>query len=357
MNRDNLIAEQNKLLARAADLRNADSDTTDELLATDAKLASIAREIAVIDARDAAPAKVEVVSTRTLTVGEDIASTGIRNAPVGSSFEVEGRDVFTDPFGGAGSQPSAPSDYTPGITGLPTLPTSFLDLVPVVPTSSDSVTYYKQTGFVSAAGKTGVLGTYDKSLISWDKVSTPVEKHGHAFVVAEETLADEPAVAALINREGVRGVREAVEALVINAVLSGAQAHTGEDLATTIREAKTKAEIVGLPADLLIVTPQLREQLDLGAAQGNNGVGIYGNGPATLFGLRIVTCYSLPAGVDFVVGSTQGTRLRTRSGVEAASTNSHDGLFLKDAVAIKVRQRAAVEVVFPEAWVKGTIEA
>jgi HK97 family phage major capsid protein len=357
MNRDTLIAEQNILLARAADFRNADGDTTDELLATDAKLASIAREIAVIDARDAAPAKVEVVSTRSATVGDDVAASGIRNAPIGSSLEVEGRDIFTDPFGGNGAQPSAPADYTPGIAALPYFPPTFLDLVPVVPTSSDSVTYYKQTGFVSAAAKTGALGTYDRSELTWEKVSTPVEKHGHAFVVAEETLADEPAVAALINREGVRGLRDSVESLLVTTVLRDAQTVTGTEIAATIRTAKTAAEVVALPADLLIVTPQLREQLDLAAAQGNNGVGIYGNGPTTLFGLRIVTSYQLPAGADFVVGSTQGTRLRTRTGVEVASTNSHEGLFLKDAVALKVRQRVAVEVTHPEAWVKGTIEA
>jgi HK97 family phage major capsid protein len=352
MNRDQLNAEFNKLAARAAELRTAD-ESADELVNVTAAMRSIESELAVIAARDAAPAKVEIVSTAPESIGAAAVRAGLKTANRDQAVTVE-RDIFTDPFGGEGAQPSAPTQYTPGIAALPTLPTSILDLMPVVPTSSDSVSYYRQTGFASAVGLTGVLSPYAQSEVTWEKVVTPVSKLGHSMVVAEETLADDSAVAALLNREGVRGVRESVEGFVIEALLVGANSVEDQgDLATTIRKAKTAAEVAGLPADTVIVTPQVREQLDLEALPANGGQGIYGNGVATIFGMRVVTSYRL-TGTDILVGSTQATRLRSRQGIEVSSSNSHDGLFLKDGVAIKARTRVAVEVVFPESWVKVT---
>lgn len=349
MELDNINAEINEELSRAVP-----ADDVDATLSQAARLANLRERAAVIAARDAAPMKVEVVAAKPVSLGDELASTGIRTASTGSTFEVAGRDIFTDPFGGMGSQPSAPADYTPGINALPTLPTSLLDLLPAVPTSSDSVTYYKQVGFADATSATGVLQPLSQSEVEWVKVTVPVTKLGHSIVVAEETLADDAAVSALLAREGVRGVREAVEQFAIADLVAGAQEMSigQQGIEVAIRQAKTMAELAGLPADVVVVTPFVREQIDTDALEFKGGPGIYGSGPASLFGMRIVTSYRLQ-GVPFLVGSTQGCRLRPRTGIEVASSTSHDGLFLKDGVAIKVRQRVALENTRPEAWVKG----
>ncbi len=350
-----LIAEQNKLSARSAELRASDTPAIDELTELEARQVSIARDIATLTVRENAPQKVEFVAPAVTSLGEDLARTAIGTSPVGTSFVAEARDIFTDPFGGVGAQPSAPTDTTQGIAAVKSLPTSFLNLLDSVPTSSDSVTFYRQTPGTINVTKVDVNGIYPQSEITWEKVTVPVEKRGTSFIVAEETLEDVAALAGMINTTGIRGVLADTETYVLADVIATSQtaAATTNDLATDIRQAKTQAELVGIPADLLIVTPQLREAIDLAALPVNGGTGLYGNGPSTLFGLRLVTSYRL-TGANFLVGSTGGSRLRPRKGVEALSSNSHEGLFLKDGVAVKVRQRIAIENTYPESWVKGT---
>jgi len=118
------------------------------------------------------------------------------------------------------------------------------------------------------------------------------------------------------------------------------------------RKAKTSAESAGLPADFCVVSPAIRELIDLAAVTENGGAGLFVGGPNTVFGLSLVTSYNIPAGIEAVVGSSQAVRLRSRSGIEVSTSNSHGSLFISDGVAVKVKARLAVENIRPEAFVK-----
>jgi HK97 family phage major capsid protein len=360
--RDELTSEFNKLAARAAELRG--TENADELITVTAKMRSIESELSVID-RQEGVAKVEVVSTPAATLGEEAIESRVFTKPIGSVVELEKRDIFNSNSQTGNSSAYIGLDTTPGIAALPTLATTFVDLLPVVPTSSDVVRYFRQETFSNAAAGTGAqLSALNKSDLSWSPQIAVLAKVGHYMIVAKETLADDPAVAALINREGVRGVREKIEADLlaasnvsgsITSILAGAQDETytaAEGVLVGIRQAKTKAEIAGLPADFVVVSPVVREAIDLLAIPDNGGVGYFASGPSTVFGMRLVTSYRLPAGVDALVGSTQAVTLRSKSGVTVETSDSHDDYFIKDGVAIKVTAQIAAQNVRPSAFVK-----
>ena len=358
--RDELTSEFNKLAARAAELRNTDTGA-EELITVTAAMRSIESELAVLNGQDGI-AKVEVVNPRATSLGDDVVATRVFEKPIGSSTLVE-RDIFTAPSGTVGAQPLFARESDPGIYGLPTLPTSFVDLLPVIPTSSDVVRYFRQETFTNNAGGVGQLSASGKSDLSWSQQIALVTKVAHHIIASAESLADDPAVAALINRDGLRGIREEVEEQLLSpsqsmvgSVLTGAQTETyanGSSVLAAIRKAKTKAELAGLPADFVVVTPQIREAIDMVSVPENGGAGYFTTGATSVFGLRLVTSYRLPAGVNFLVGSTQAVSLRSRQGVEVETSNSHDDLFVKDGVVVKVSTRLALANIRPTAFVKG----
>jgi HK97 family phage major capsid protein len=362
--RDELSAEFNKLAARAAELRSTE-DGAEELITVTTKMRSIESELAVIDRQDGT-AKVEIVAPKASSLGDAVVASRVLEQPIGSSVEIEGRDVYTTTQfpTPAGANPVFARESDAGIYALPSLPTSVLDLIPVIPTSSDVVRYFKQSSFTNNASGDAQLEASGKSEINWQSVVVPVAKAAHHIIVAKEVLADEPAVAALVNREGVRGVRETMETQLLSAtnVTNGLQSivatassttySTEEGILTGIRKAKTACEVAGLAADFVVVSPAVREQIDLLALPDNGGVGYFAAGPTTLFGLRLVTSYRLPAGVDALVGSTQALSLRVRGGVEVETSNSHDDYFIKDGIAVKVSARAALANIRPEAFRK-----
>jgi len=367
--RDELTSEFNKLAAKAAELRNAETGA-EELITVTAKMRSIESELSVID-RQEGVAKVEVVSAPASTIGHEAVESRVFSKPLGSAVELEKRDIFQSPIQ---PLPAGASGYigladTPGIAALPALPTSFVDLLPVVPTSSDVVRFFSQDTYTDAAGDRIQLNALGKSDITWTGKLAVVTKIGHHMVVAKETLEDDAAVAALINREGIRGVREEIEEQLLAAtqvagklssVVAAATASTytaAEGVLAGIRKAKTVAENAGLPADLVVVTPATREAIDMLALPDNGGVGYFAGGPTSVFGMRIVTSYRLPAGVTFVVGSTQAITLRSRAGVTVETSDSHNDYFVRDGVTIKVTSRLAVQNVRPAAWVKGSVAA
>jgi HK97 family phage major capsid protein len=353
--RDQIVAELEGMKARSANLR-AEGDT-DALIANTAAISSLVEEIRAHDAANAPVVVAASAPKATTTLGQEIADSGVLSRGIGASTTIQARDLFTG---------DTAADTAAGVAGLPTQPTSIVDLLAAVPTNSDTVEYFVQTGFTSAAAAKAAGVEFDKSEISYEKKSVPVARIGHYLVVGEDLVSDVTGLSARINGEGVRGVREAVEAQLLapahtaNGLSSivadaGTKAYEGSTVdakVAAIRAAITQAEAPGHNVDVIIVSPQLREELDLASNSINGGNGIWTNGMGTLFGRRVVTSYRLPAGVDALVGSTRTVTLRPRTGIEVATSNSAEGVFLRDGVVVKVRQRVAVEVTRPDAWVK-----
>lgn len=375
--RDKLMAELNKLADRAAELRDSDA-SVDELIEVTARINGVRAEIAASDARDipTAPAVEAVAAPRSF--GEAALETGFVSRGINGTPGVVNRDVFSGPA--AGGLDVVVPDFTPGIDAQPRTDVTVLDLIPTVPTSSDTVTFYVQTGFVNASAgiprrttnNGATYGSYQLSDVTVEKKTVPVAKIGHAFPTDEDTLADSPALAALLNRDGIDGVRRELESQLLAAsdtanglsslIVTGsgraqvqeyAAGGDGQDLIEAIRQAKTKAELAAIPASFVLLTPEARERVELAKDEDGRylGAGPFAGMNGTLWQLPMVTSYFLPEGVDAVVGSFEKVRLRVRRGLEVQMTNSHAEDFLKDAIKIKVSGRYALENTRPEAMV------
>lgn len=375
--RDKLMAELNKLADRAADLRDSDA-SVDELIEVTARINGVRAELAAVDAREipTAPAVEAVVSFRSF--GEAALETGFVQRGINGAPGVVNRDVFSGPA--AGGLDVVVPDFTPGIDAQPRNDVTVLDLIPTIPTSSDTVTFYVQTGFVNnsagiprrVSSNGATYGSYQLSDVTVEKKTVPVSKIGHAFPTDEDTLADSPALSALLNRDGIDGVRRELEAQLLAAsdtanglsslIVTGsgraqvqeyAAGGDGQDLIEAIRQAKTKAELAAIPASFVLLTPEARERVELAKDEDGRylGAGPFAGTNGTLWQLPMVTSYFLPEGVDAVVGSFEKVRLRVRRGLEVQMTNSHAEDFLKDAIKIKVSGRYALENTRPEAMV------
>ena len=375
--RDKLMSELNKLADRAADLRDGDS-SVDELIEVTARINGVRAEIAALDAREVPSAPSEVASVAPRSFGEAALGTGFVERGLNGTPGVVNRDVFSGLA--AGGLDVVVPDFTPGIDAEPRNDVTVLDLIPTVPTSSDTVTFYVQTGFVNeSAGiprrittNGATYGSYQLSDVTVEKKTVPVAKIGHAFPTDEDTLADSPALAALLNRDGIDGVRRELESQLLAAsdtanglsslIVTGsgraqvqeyAAGGDGQDLIEAIRQAKTKAELAAIPASFVLLTPEARERVELAKDEDGRylGAGPFAGMNGSLWQLPMVTSYFLPEGVDAVVGSFEKVRLRVRRGLEVQMTNSHAEDFLKDAIKIKVSGRYALENTRPEAMV------
>lgn len=379
--RDKLMAELNKLADRAADLRDGDSNV-DELIDVTARINGVRAELAALDAREIPTAPAAEVVPAPRSFGEAALATGFVERGVNSGYnssDVVNRDVFSGPA--AGGLDVVVPDFTPGIDAEPRNDVAVLDLIPTVPTSSENVTFYVQTGFVNNSGAVArrvtvngdtTYGAYELSNVTVEKKTVPVRKIGHAFPTDEDTLADSPALAALLNRDGIDGVRRELESQLLAAadtangldslIVTGpgraqvqeyAAGGDGQDLIEAIRQAKTKAELAAIRATFVLISPEAREKVELAKDEDGRylGAGPFAGMNGTLWQLPMVTSYFLPEGVDAVVGSFEKVRLRVRRGIEVQMTNSHGEDFLQDAIKIKVSGRYALENTRPEAMV------
>jgi HK97 family phage major capsid protein len=377
--RDKLMGELNKLADRAADLRDGDGNV-DDLIEVTARINGVRAELAALDAREipTVPA-VEAAAVSPRSFGEAALATGFVERGINGAPGVINRDVFSGPA--AGGLDVVVPDFTPGIDAQPRNDVTVLDLIPTLPTSSDTIVFYVQTGFVNASagiprrvtvnGDT-TYGAYQLSDVTVEKKTVPVVKVGHAFPTDEDTLSDSPAMAALLNRDGIDGVRRELEAQLLAAsdtanglsslIVTGtgraqvqeyAAGGDGQDLIEAIRQAKTKAELAAIRATFVLLTPEARERVELAKDEDGRylGAGPFAGLNGTLWQLPMVTSYFLPEGVDAVVGSFEKVRLRVRRGIEVQMTNSHGEDFLKDAIKIKVSGRYALENTRPEAMV------
>lgn len=354
--RDELNAELNIKLERAAELRGVEG-ATDELIAVSAEIRSIKDELDVLAAREAAVAPVESTVEAPKSLGRSAAD-ALAGKPVGTSVEVRG--IIANPFG-SGDDVTMPQQIA-GISAKPDAPVRFLDVVPTAVATSDVVTYIKEDGFQNAAAARLAGSTTAESEITFAKVSEPVANTAHLIRVAEETLADAPALSQVIDRRGVSGLRTKLNGNLLasasetNGVKSiVAQATELEvDLAAVtlidaVLSAKTSLEEQGFVPTVVVMSPANVEavrtaKLNTGAYL---GAGPFAGANATLWGLTIISDGALQ-GCEALVADMTGATLYVREDAAVAS----DRDIVNNMVTVRVQARGQVAVERPEAFVK-----
>jgi HK97 family phage major capsid protein len=356
MNRDQLTAELNKLSNRSAELRSADA-STDEILDITARINAVRSEISVIDAREATTPVVESAPVAPQSFGRSAADV-LAGAPVGTSTTID-RAIVADPFGEVSTADVTYAQQTGFVAGVDA-PVRFIDVLPTAVASSDAVTYVKETGFDNAAAARLAGSSTPESELSFTKVTEPIANIAHRVRVAEETLADAPALGAIIDRRGVSGVRSKLNNSLLGAsndtngvksVVAAATTKSYEgSLIDAILGAKSDLEALGFAPNAVVLSPANYESIvtsktDAGAYI---GAGPFSGANSTIWGLTMVVDGALAAGVDALVCDTTGATLYVRDAASVATDRDIN----TNLVTVRVQARAQVAVEQPEAFVK-----
>lgn len=121
----------------------------------------------------------------------------------------------------------------------------------------------------------------------------------------------------------------------------------------------------GFPADAIVINPTDYEAIRLmKTADGNyygGGFfqGAYGNGGIMqnppIWGLRTVVTEAMTKGTALVGAFQLGGKVFRKGGLRVESTNSHDTDFTNDKITFRIKERLALQVKWPKAFVKVTL--
>jgi HK97 family phage major capsid protein len=356
LTRDNLIGELNKAAEAIATARS--TDDTEAIAAAVVRFDSIERELKALD-RTAPQVSVIDETPEVKSFGRSAADK-LTGAPIGSSVSLE-RTLLADPFGQAeGAQDAVLPQQLTQIVGKPDAPIRFIDTLVTAPATSDTVTYIRETDFTNAAAARLAGSTTSESFVNVEKVSEPIANVAHRIRAAEETLADNTALGALIDRRGAFGVRNVANAQLLanantpNGMKSVVAAASDMDYSGTLTDAilsaKVELEHLGFTANYVLVTPAKFEEIVAEKAEDGHYIagGPYGAGVATIWGLRLVTDSALPAGVDALVYDNSAATLYVRQAADVAT----DRDIVSNVVTVRVQTRGQVAVERPEGFIK-----
>lgn len=390
MDREALLAELNRLSAQITEVRSADAtdESTAELAGLTVRLNAATAQLNLLKAQET----VEVTPERQVSTRRSLASEMreagalVKNGPEIVS-ERSALDVFTlagDNAGTGNSSYGNVPEYDPTIQRRFRRPLDLLDVIPVFPMGADTLVYFQVSNFTNNAGSVpkrvtedGVekFGKYAQSGLKVIRKSIAVSKIGTYVEIDEDTLKDVPQIEAIINDELPNAVREEVQAQLLaptkadendlEPLWTGAQEHTfetGADAnATTrafveaIRKAATKTRKVAGDATFVAMTDEAWEAVELlkNANDDYQAGGPFSGRAGTIWGLTVITSPGLDRDDELIhglVGASTYVGLGVRDDLTTA-VGQPDDLFLRDALAIKARIRAALRNRRPEQFV------
>ena len=263
-------------------------------------------------------------------------------------------------------------DYQPGVVELLRRQIRLLDLVPVIPTSSDVVDYVIQTSRTNAAAETAEAsatndgsGAAPESDAQFAPRTTNVRDITHFMAATKRTMADAAQLAGLIDTELRRGVQERLESQilsgngvgvnltgVLNTAGIGTHALGTDSRSDAIHKAITIERLAFVEPDALVLHPLDAESIFL--EKDNQGRYIYsppgGTEPTSVWGLRPIITPVIAQGTALVANFAMGCLLYLREGLAVSASDTHADFFIRRMVAMLAVLRAAFAVVRPAAF-------
>jgi HK97 family phage major capsid protein len=283
-----------------------------------------------------------------------------------------------------GASPTAPivfPDVRPGILELLPRQFSLLDLIPRLPTESDTVEIVQQTSrnnsaafTAEATATTGTTGRKPESALAYAPVTFPVKTLATWIPVTNRLLADAPAIRGVVNTQLLQMLDEVLEDQMLNGngvgenvtgllntvgiLTSGLAGASAIDAILRARAAIRTAShtrpnaVVLNPADF--VTIRLTRQSAATATQGGYLMGDPTNvGMPTLWSMAVIESEIVPAGTalvgDFVMGATLFDREEA-----AVRVGMIDDQFVRNMQTILAELRVAFAVWRPNAFARIT---
>jgi HK97 family phage major capsid protein len=270
------------------------------------------------------------------------------------------------------------TDYTGIYEPLGRWPLTLRQLVSVRQTTSDLVSFVRQTAQVTQAaavqesnvttysGATGeISGEKPEGTSTWEEIQLAVQTIAVWIPATKRALADVPQLRGIIDQELRDDIAEELENQIVNgngvgANLTGVLNTAGiltqawnANILTTARQAITTLMVTGRTVPTAwVLNPSDWETIDLSVDANNQ---YYFGGPLrlgtrTLWGYPVVQCNHVPAGTG-ILGDWRKAVLWDRERVTISVSDSHEDFFIRNMIAILCEMRATFGLVSPDSFI------
>jgi HK97 family phage major capsid protein len=272
-------------------------------------------------------------------------------------------------------------DRLPGYVDIMQREIVFLDLVPRVPTTSDTVEYVTEDTFTNAAAMTaeatattGTSGAKPESTLAYSVSTSAVQTLAHWIPVTNRMLSDSPAIRGIINGRLLLGLDLTLETQVVNG--DG----TGANLTGILQTAGVNIQGLGSDNELdalfkgrtlvrvngkgrpgaFVLHPNDWESIRL--ARENAATATLGNylmgapsvvGPTTVFGIPVIESEAVTENTGLVGDFQMGCSLFDREQA-AVRVGTIDDQFTRNMQTILAELRAAFVVFRPNMFTRIT---
>lgn len=299
-----------------------------------------------------------------------VKSGAFRSSSAWSSPSIELFATTLDTTSGSGGQ-LVITDFQPGILPLLFKRLMVADLLASGTTSSNSITYFKETAFTNNTTAVAEGATKPESALTFALQSDLVRKIAHWLPVSEEMLEDVDQIRSYIDmrlRLGVAlaeedqllngsGVAPNIQGILNRSGLTAAQARGADTNADAIfKQITTISSTVFIQPDGIVMHPTNWQTIQLTKnANGNYlGTGPWNNAqPAQLWGYPVAVTPSIVLNTALVGAFKQAAQFFRKGGLRVEASNSHADFFVKNLVAIRAEERGALAVYRPAAF--GTV--
>lgn len=283
------------------------------------------------------------------------------------SMEIDSKAINTAATGAA-----VIADRQAGVIMTPERRLTIRDLIAPGNTSSNLITYMKETGFTNSAAPTLEGARKPESTLTYAQSQAQVIKLAHFMKATSEILDDWPALQSMIDQRLVYGLKLVEEAQLLkgsgvgnnlNGIYTQATAYAAPIAITTptridvLRLALLQAELAEYPSDGIVLHPSDWAAIEL--LKDTTGRYLIGNPQGTLsptlWNRPVVSTQAMTLDTFLVGAFRMGAQVfdRKQASIVVATENEDD--FLNNLITILIEERLALAVYRPEAFVKGDI--
>lgn len=293
-------------------------------------------------------------------------------------------DILRSFTGGTAAALVTPQ-YLPGILPLPQRPLTVRDLFSQATTSSDTLSYARQSAFDNGAAAVAEAtatndGAKPQSSIAWTRQTTPIETIATWMAATRRALGDAGQIRSIIDNQltlmlqleeedqllsgngtspNISGLLDQVGIQTLDLSAAAGDRANLDGLRTAKRLVRTGA--ARAQADGVVLNPVDSEEFDLmvdleGRYRAGDPFGAGTENPP-IWRMRRVESEAVTAGTAIVGAFRQGATVFQREPITILSSDSHSDFFVRNLIAILAEERLGLAVFFPTAFVQVTLKA
>lgn len=268
-----------------------------------------------------------------------------------------------------------PEQRLPGIIATPDQRLTMRDLIAKGITSSNAITYIKETGFTNGAAYQANEGDKKaQSDVKFEEVSLGVKTIAHYMKASRQILDDAAMLQSYIDGRLMYGLKLFEDRQLLNGTGSSGTLHGILPQATAFADPTAKTEytiidqlrlaqlqvlLAEYPASGYVLNPIDWTKIELE----KDGIGRHiignpqGTAQPTLWGLPVVQTQAIAVGTFLTGAFSLGAQVFDRQSATLAIATENEDDFVRNLVTILCEERLALAVYRPEAFVKGTLAA